>query len=104
MDSMHKKVIGEEIDRCKREWQNAQDRYAVTGSRSSDKTMEKYMIIQDALEGYMTAEARTYELSARLERIKEIARLATVDLDNGYRLDTRGMMERFIRICMGSER
>lgn len=46
----HRKIIEKEIQRLKRAYKNAQDRYAFTGSSSTDRTMYKYSVLQDALE------------------------------------------------------
>jgi len=43
------KIVEKEIDRLDRAWQSAQDRYAYTGSRSTDNTMYKYSVLKDAL-------------------------------------------------------
>ena len=45
-----RKIIEKEIDRLKRAYHDAQDRYAYTGSRSTDNTMYKYSVLKDALE------------------------------------------------------
>lgn len=44
------KIIEKEIDRLDRAYRDAQDRYAYTGSRSTDNTMYKYSVLRDALE------------------------------------------------------
>ena len=44
-----RKIVKKEIDRLDRAWQSAQDRYAYTGSRSTDNTMYKYSVLKDAL-------------------------------------------------------
>ena len=45
-----RKIIEKEIERLKRCYRDAQDRYAYTGSRSTDNTMYKYSVLTDALE------------------------------------------------------
>lgn len=45
-----RKIIEAEIERLEGLWQAAQERYGVTGSRSTDKTMTKYRVLQEALE------------------------------------------------------
>ena len=44
------KIVKKEIDRLSRAYNDAQDRYAYTGSRSTDNTMYKYSVLKDALE------------------------------------------------------
>jgi wobble nucleotide-excising tRNase len=44
------KIVKKEIDRLRRAYNDAQDRYAYTGSRSTDNTMYKYSVLKDALE------------------------------------------------------
>lgn len=43
-------IITDEIKRLKIAWQNAQDRYAYNDSRSTERTMQKYQVLMDALE------------------------------------------------------
>ena len=45
-----KEIIQKEIERCKRRYRDLQDRYAYSGSRSTDNTMYKYSVLTDALE------------------------------------------------------
>ena len=45
-----RKIVEKEIARLKRAYNDAQDRYAYTGSRSTDQTMYKYSVLMDALE------------------------------------------------------
>lgn len=52
-----RKIIEAEIDRLELGYRNAQERYGVTGSRSTDKTMYKYQVLQNALENYLTGNA-----------------------------------------------
>lgn len=49
------KIIEAEIERLERAWKNAQDRYAYSGSASTDRTMYKYQVLQHALENYLTS-------------------------------------------------
>jgi cell division protein FtsB len=44
------KIVRKEIERLERAYRDAQDRYAFTGSRSTDNTMYKYSVLRDALE------------------------------------------------------
>ena len=52
-----RKIIEAEIDRLGRAWQAAQDRYAYSGSASTDRTRYKYQVLQNALENYLTGNA-----------------------------------------------
>lgn len=49
-----RKIIEAEIDRLDLAYRNAQDRYAYSGSASTDRTMYKYQLISRALENYLT--------------------------------------------------
>lgn len=49
-----RRIIEAEIARLEGLWQAAQERYGVTGSRSTDKTMTKYRVLQEALESVLT--------------------------------------------------
>ena len=49
-----RKIIEAEIERLEGLWQAAQERYGVTGSRSTDKTMTKYRVLQEVLESVLT--------------------------------------------------
>lgn len=48
------KIIEAEISRLEKAYKDAQDRYAYTGSASTDRTMYKYQTLQHALENYIT--------------------------------------------------
>ena len=48
-----KKIVEEEIGRLERAYRDAQERYGVTGSRSTDRTMTKYQVLIDALEDFL---------------------------------------------------
>ena len=50
MEMTQRKIIEKEIERLKQAYKNAQDRYAYTGSPSTDRTMYKYSVLKDALE------------------------------------------------------
>ena len=43
------KIVEKEIERLERYYRDAQDRYAYTGSPSTDRTMYKYSVLKDAL-------------------------------------------------------
>lgn len=44
-----RKIIEDEIGRLERLWQDAQERYGITGSRSSERTMHRYDTLIRAL-------------------------------------------------------
>ena len=48
-----RRIIEAEIARLEGLWQDAQERYGVTGSRSTDRTMTKYRVLQEALESVL---------------------------------------------------
>ena len=50
MEDTARKIVEKEIKRLERAWKDAQDRYAYTGSSSTDRTMYKYSVLKDALE------------------------------------------------------
>lgn len=52
-----RRIIEAEIDRLDLAYRNAQERYGITGSRSTDRTMYKYQVLQNALENYLTGNA-----------------------------------------------
>jgi hypothetical protein len=52
-----RKIIEAELDRLDLAYRNAQDRYAYSGSASTDRTMHKYQVLQTALENYLTNNA-----------------------------------------------
>ena len=54
MDKETQKIVEAEIDRLEEAYRNAQERYAYTGSTSTDRTMRKYQVLQMALENYLT--------------------------------------------------
>ena len=65
------KIIQAEIDRCRRKYENAQVYYAY-GSRSAERTMEKYATLQKALESYFDARDIQSELRDKLLEIGEV--------------------------------
>ena len=50
-------VIEKELERMHKAYENAQDRYAY-GSRSADRTMEKYDVLIRVLEAALNADRR----------------------------------------------
>ena len=49
-DREERQIIKDEIARLERRWMDAWDRYSVTCSRSTEKTMRRYGILIRALE------------------------------------------------------
>lgn len=52
-----RKIIEAEIDRLEKRYRDAQESYGITGSRSTDRTMYKYQVLQNALENFLTGNA-----------------------------------------------
>lgn len=50
MDREEREIIETEIERMQKAWEDAQERYGITGSRSSERTMTKYRVLINALE------------------------------------------------------
>lgn len=101
------KIIEKEIARLDRAYKNAQDRYAYTGSRSTDDTMYKYTVLQDALRASLAGPTETEDHLRRLydgltERIAEAERYIK-QLENGRELQP-GYAGKLIRILEGRER
>lgn len=48
-----RRIIEAEIARLEKLWQDAQERYGITGSASTDRTMTKYRVLQEALESVL---------------------------------------------------
>lgn len=97
-----RRIIEAEIDRLERAWRDAQERYAYSGSASTDRTMHKYSVLQMALEEYLTrnADASREKMIVRqqdqLRRLKEVVdrRCRTGDLNDQTYLElSRILME-----------
>ena len=52
-----RKIIEAEISRLDARYRDAQDRYAYSGSASTDRTMYKYQVLSHALANYLTGNA-----------------------------------------------
>lgn len=74
------KIIQAEIDRCRRKYENAQVYYAY-GSRSAERTMEKYATLQNALESYFDARDIQSELRDKLLEIGEAMKRAEKQME-----------------------
>ncbi len=89
MDSEQEKIIRAEIERLERAYRGAQDRYAYSGSRSTDSTMYKYQTLIDALENCLTGnrdksrERMIMTQQDQLYRLKE----AIGEAYRGHRID-----------------
>lgn len=85
------KIVEKEIDRLDRAWHSAQDRYAYTGSRSTDNTMYKYSVLKDAL---MKSLADPSEEERRLRRLYDgqIERIANAEREIKRLRDERELM------------
>lgn len=49
IDNDERRIIEEEIARLERLWQDAQERYGITGSRTTERTMHRYDTLIRAL-------------------------------------------------------
>lgn len=73
-----RKIIEAEIERLEKLWADAQERYGITGSRSTDRTMTRYRVIQEALERtlndsrYDTLERSRMQLLNTLTEVKRM--------------------------------
>lgn len=90
-----RKIIEDEIARLERAYRDAQDRYAYSGSASTDRTMHKYQTLQIALENYLTGNAdeskdrmisRQWDQLHRLEQAID-RRCRSGDLNNATYLE-----------------
>ena len=70
-----KSIVRKEIERLERAYTDAQDRYAYTGSRSTDNTMYKYSVLRDALEKSL-ADPADEEMRLRGLYDEQITRIA----------------------------
>lgn len=59
LDATDEKIILDEIQRLDRRYNDAQERYGITGSASSDKTMHRIAVIRDALEDCISRNSDT---------------------------------------------
>ena len=71
-------IVLKEIERLNRAYNDAQDRYAYTGSRSTDNTMYKYSVLKDALEKSM-ADPKDEEMRLRGLYDEQISRIANAE-------------------------
>ena len=73
-----KKIVEEEIARLERAYANAQDRYAVSGSASSDRTMTKYSVLRDVLEDALTGNREKSQDRMLDTMVDQLKRIRTV--------------------------
>lgn len=73
-------IIQTEIERCRQKYENAQVYYAY-GSRSAERTMEKYATLQEALESYFDARDIQSELRDKLLEIGEAMKRAEKQME-----------------------
>lgn len=102
-----RKIVEKEIDRLERAYKNAQDRYAYTGSRSTDNTMYKYSVLRDALEKSM-ADPSDEEMRLRGMYDNVIERIANAEREIKRLRDERellpGYADRLMMILEGKTR
>jgi hypothetical protein len=74
-------IVKKEIERLKRAYNDAQDRYAYSGSRSTDNTMYKYAVLKDALEKSLAGPTdEENRLNRRIDWLRENITNATQEL------------------------
>lgn len=76
------RIITDEIERLERAWRNAQDRYAYSGSASTDHTMHKYDTLRNALEGYLNRNAESAAEKAMVRYQDQLVRAHRLVEDN----------------------
>lgn len=102
-----RKIVEKEIDRMEKAYKNAQDRYAYTGSRSTDNTMYKYSVLRDALEKSI---ADPSDEEQRLRRLydTQVERIANAEREIKRLRDERellpGYADRLMMILEGKTR
>ena len=71
------KIINAEIESYRRKYQSAQDRFAY-GSTSAERTMDKYSLLEQALEHYLnTMDSRESSLQKLIDVSEAIKRAET---------------------------
>lgn len=89
-----RKIIEKEIERLKKAYDDAQERYAYSGSASTDRTMYKYQVLQSALEESL---ADPSDEEDRLRRIIDdlYTRIAKAEHEIMHLVDARELMPGF---------
>ena len=100
-------IVENEIKRLERAYSEAQDRYAYTGSRSTDNTMYKYSVLKDALiKSLAGPNDEEKRLMVRIEGLRRNIYDATQELrrlqQDGEILP--GYADKIVRILEGKER
>ena len=70
-----RKIVEDEIARLERAYRDAQERYGITGSASTDRTMTKYSVLRDVLEDALTGNrdaSKDKMLDRQLEQLRKI--------------------------------
>ena len=68
-----RKIVEDEIARLERAYTDAQERYGITGSASTDRTMTKYSVLRDVLEDALTGNrdaSKDKMLDRQLEQLR----------------------------------
>lgn len=96
------KIIGAEIERCRKQFQAAQDRFAY-GSASAEKTMDKYSLLERVLEHYLnTMDSRESSFEKLIEISEAIKRAETqIERMGEKSLNVRMVLAEFKRIVDG---
>lgn len=96
------KIIQAEIDRCRRKYENSKAYYAY-GSRSAERTMEKYATLEKALESYFDARDIQSELRDKLLEIGDTMNRAEqqIELHGEKSLPVRQVIAEVKRIVSG---
>ncbi len=102
-----RKIVEKEIERLERAYRSAQEKYAYSGSRSTDNTMYKYSVLQDALLKSLAGPTDEEErLMRRIDDLRECMARATAEIrklqKDGDILP--GYADRIIRIMEGKIR
>jgi len=70
-----KKIVEDEIARLERAYNDAQERYGITGSASTDRTMTKYSVLRDVLEDALTGnrdDSQSRMIDRQIEQLRKI--------------------------------
>ena len=70
-----KKIVEDEIARLERAYNDAQERYGITGSASTDRTMTKYSVLRNVLEDALTGNrdaSKEKMIDRQMEQLRKI--------------------------------
>lgn len=73
-----KKIVEDEIARLERAYNDAQERYGITGSASTDRTMTKYSVLRDVLEDALTGNRDDSQRRMVERQIEQLRKIRTV--------------------------